>query len=155
MATIPKELNEKQKKFIQEYITNGNNGAKAYKKIYKIKDNKKSSVSAARLLAKVSIKEYIKELSAKTEKQTIITVQERMEFLTRIIYSEEKDIKFLSGLGIPVKTDPSLNEKQKAIDLLNKMQGTYVEKVEVSGEVGIKALKELSVEELRKIASDR
>lgn len=41
----------------------------------------------------------------------------------------------------------------KAIDTLNKMEGDYTSKVEVSGEVKANPFSELSVDELRKLAS--
>lgn len=67
-----KELNDKQKRFCEEYIKD-NNATKAYLKVYKCKEHS-ANVCAAQLLAKPSIQAYLKKFIDETSKRTQITV---------------------------------------------------------------------------------
>lgn len=60
-----------------------------------------------------------KELTEKAADKSVITSIERKQTLTKFI--KDKDL--------------SPNDKMKAIDLLNKMDGTYVNNVQLSGSV--------------------
>ena len=73
----------------------------------------------------------LKELSEKAMKPTIMTAQERMEWLTELIKN----------------TEEGTTDRLRALDIFNKMTGEYVQKVEadVKSEVTINI--ELSEEE--------
>lgn len=79
----------------------------------------------------------LKELSEEATKETIMNAIERKEWLSNVIRSEEEFTK----------------DKLKAVDLLNKMEGSYIEKVEVSGQVN-NPFSGLTTEELKKLVDD-
>lgn len=113
-----KELTLKQKKFCLEYMKTGNATQSALKAGY----SKKTACSiGSENLLKPEIQEYIKIQTEKTEDKSIMDISERQIFLTKIIIGEVKD-----G-DLPAK----LADKLKAIDILNKMQGAYLERVKV------------------------
>lgn len=111
-------LNNNQITFCQEYIKNGNNGTKAYMKAYKKCTEETARRNASKLLTNTDVQEYIHSLQNKVEKKSIMSAEERMEFLTKVI-SGKIDDKVYMG------------DKLKALDILNKMSGEYVLKAEV------------------------
>jgi len=50
--------------------------------------------------------------------------------------------------------DVKVSDKLKALDILNKMTGEYIQKVEVNGELKSDPFKNLTTDELRKIIFD-
>lgn len=138
-----KDLNNKQKVFCREYVKNGSNGTAAYMKAYKSKENT-ARINASKLLTNTNISEYIKELQEKLEDNSIMTAKERMRWLSNVVRDVEKE-------GVKVKTSDNefvvgegtadLNTKIKAIDVLNKMSGEYVTKIE--GKVSVEKLEDL------------
>jgi hypothetical protein len=71
---------------------------------------------------------------------SIMTAQERLEYLTNLIKGSEKE-EIMTQAGILVRVPADFNAKLKAIDIMNKMQGEYVTKVE--GNIGITKLEDL------------
>ena len=117
-------LTAKQEKFVRGIIE-GMTQADAYRAAYSCKSMSDKTVweNASRLMADSKVKARVQELRAELVKPGIMTAQERLKWLTELINSEEE----------------GTNEKLKAIDIMNKMQGEYVQKVEanVSNEVTI------------------
>ena len=117
-------LTPKQEKFVQNIIQ-GMSQADAYRSAYSTKNMTDKTIheAASRLVADSKVSARLGELRGQLTKQTIMTAQERLEWLTERIADEEIDI----------------NAKLKAIDIMNKMQGEYVQKVEanVTNEVNI------------------
>jgi len=112
---------EKQEKFCVEFIKSGN-AAEAYKAAgYKVTSTKSAANSASRLLENVGICSRIAELRAQLESEKIMDAKERRETLTAIARSRAEDAA----------------DRIRAIDTINKMDGVYISKVEVSGEIGI------------------
>ena len=87
-------MKENQKLFCQEYLKNGQNGTKAYAKVYKIKDENKAAASASRLLRNVKVSEYIKEIQEEIREKTTVT----MEY----IVEKAKDVLEKSLQEVPV-----------------------------------------------------
>ena len=124
-------LTAKQEKFVRNLIQ-GMSQREAYKNSYdaenmsdKVIDNEASLLFNSR-----EISMRYKELQDRLDKHTIMTAQERLEYLTEII----------QGLQLDNNDAPAdLNTKLRAIDLMNKMQGEYVQKIEadVNSEVNI------------------
>jgi phage terminase small subunit len=108
-------LTPKQEAFVQNIIQ-GMNQADAYRSAYSCKNMSDNAiyVNASKLAADTKVKLRLKELRDELAKPSIMTAQERLEWLTQRIEDEEVDI----------------NAKLKAIDIMNKMQGEYVQKVE-------------------------
>jgi phage terminase small subunit len=69
---------------------------------------------ASRLVSDSKVSARLAELRKQTTKETIMSAQKRLEWLTGLI--EDKDV--------------SIGDKLKAADIMNKMQGEYVQKVE-------------------------
>ena len=108
-------LTAKQEKFVQNIIQ-GMSQADAYRSAYSAKRMSDNAIyrEASLLMANPKVAQRLGEISAKADKPTIMTAQKRLEWLTDRIADEDIDI----------------NAKLKAIDIMNKMQGEYVQKVE-------------------------
>ena len=129
------KLNARQKAFCEYYVVSGNATEAAIKAGYK---EKNARFIGSENLTKANIKEYIKELQEKAKGNRIMTAIERREFLTKLILKEEtKD-----------------TDRLKAVDILNKMDGEYTQKVEVNGNVNTNPFTGLTTEELKKIIKD-
>ena len=129
------KLNARQKAFCEYYVACGNATEAAIKAGYK---EKYAGVNADKLLKNTNIQKYIEELQEKAKGSRIMTAIERREFLTKMILKEEtKD-----------------TDRLKAVDILNKMDGEYTQKVEVNGNINSNPFSNLTTEELKKIIKD-
>ena len=72
--------------------------------------------AASRLVADSKVSARLAELRKQTTKETIMSAQKRLEWLTGLI--EDKDV--------------SIGDKLRAADIMNKMQGEYIQKVEAA-----------------------
>lgn len=108
-------LTAKQEKFAR-CIVEGMTQADAYRSAYNCKKTTDKTVqeSASRLMADPKISARVQELRDKVAISTIMTAQERMEWLTELIRSNREKTR----------------DKLTAADIMNKMQGEYVQKVE-------------------------
>jgi hypothetical protein len=61
-----------------------------------------------------------------------MSAQERLEYLTRVIKGEELERTFdwSDGEKVVVDMPPTIRTRLNALDIMNKMQGEYVQKVE-------------------------
>lgn len=132
-------LTAKQEKYIQN-IVKGMSQIDAYKDSYDAEGMSDNAISreASLLMKNPKIAQRHKELVEAIAKPTIMTAQERLEYLTNIIkdIEMEKVYGIADGVQIGYERPAELNVKLKAIDLMNKMQGEYVTKVE--GNVSVK-----------------
>ena len=103
-------LTTKQKKFVQCYMGNATEAAK--KAGY---SEKTANEQGARLLANVSIKKAIEQREQKQTNKLIATREQRQEFWTKIMYSEEAEMK----------------DRLKSSELLGKSQADFTDKLEV------------------------
>ena len=129
------KLNARQKAFCEYYVASGNATDSAIKAGYK---EKYAGVNADKLLKNTNIQKYIEELQEKAKGNRIMTAIERREFLTSMIKN-----------GAVKDTD-----RLKALDILNKMDGEYTQKVEVNGNINSNPFSNLTTEELKKIIKD-
>ena len=108
-------LTPKQEQFVQN-ILQGMSQADAYRAAYSCKNMSDNAiyVNASKLAGDAKVALRLKELRDKLAKPSIMSAQERLEWLTQLIKSEEE----------------STSDKLKAADIMNKMQGEYVQKVE-------------------------
>ena len=121
-------LTEKQEKFVQNIIQ-GMNQAEAYRSAYSCKNMSDNSVyvNASKLVNDAKVALRIKELREQLAKPSIMSAQERLEWLTELINSEEE----------------STTDKLKAADIMNKMQGEYVTKVDANVNTDVNIVVEL------------
>ena len=81
----------------------------------------KPNPEGSRLLANASVAEAIAKISAITSNARISTAEERQEWLTAVYRGEVDD----------VNGPASIRDRMKAVELLGKMRGDFVEKREV------------------------
>lgn len=110
-------LTAKQEKFVN-CIIEGMSQADAYRSAYNTSrmTDKTIHESASKLMADPKISARVAELREKMASKSIMTAQQRMEWLTELINNE------LAGT----------TDRLRAIDIMNKMQGEYVQKVEAN-----------------------
>lgn len=128
-------LTGNQEEFVKGLLE-GKTATEAYLKAYP-KQAKGSTIktiqeNASRLLSKPKIKERLRELRTELAMPSIMTAQERLEYLTRVITGEEKEkaLQMVDGQTIEAEYPSSLKTRLTAVDIMNKMQGQYVQKVE-------------------------
>ena len=119
-------LTPKQEAFVQNIIQ-GMSQADAYRSAYETKRMSDNAIyrEASLLMSNPKVAQRLAEISAKADKPKIMSAQRRLEWLTERIEDDEVDI----------------NAKLKAIDIMNKMQGEYVTKVE--GSLNVAKLEDL------------
>ena len=112
-------MTERQEKFCLEFIRCGN-AAEAYRLAgYKPQSAHAAETMGSRLLRNVEVSNRLDELRKKVNGPKVMDAEERRVKLTEIATSRY------------VKPDVAI----KAIDVLNKMDGLYVQKTELSGTV--------------------
>lgn len=116
-------LTEKQEQFVRN-ILEGMNQTDAYKAAYPNQrmSDKTISEAASRLMTNSKVVARLSELRNELARPSIMSAQKRLEWLTEVINGEE-----------------DINAKLKAIDIMNRMQGEYTQKIEaeVKNEVTI------------------
>ena len=119
-------LTPKQEKFVTN-ILEGMNQADAYRSAYSCKNMSDNAIyrEASLLVSNPKVAQRLSELRNELVKPTIMSAQERLEWLTEIIKSEGE----------------TTADKLKASDQMNKMQGEYVTKVE--GSLSVTKLEDL------------
>ena len=119
-------LTAKQEQFVQNIIQ-GMSQADAYRSAYDTKRMSDNAIyrEASLLMNNPKVTQRMAELSAKADRPKIMSAQRRLEWLTERIEDDKVDI----------------NAKLKAIDIMNKMDGEYVTKVE--GELKVRKLEDL------------
>ncbi len=106
-------LTPKQEKFVKHIVLDGMNYSDAYRNSYNTSGMSDKTINEKASLLKDNdkIRARIKELSAEIDSPKIMTVTKRAEKLSELAEDD----------------DP--NVAMKAIDLLNKMTGEYIQKV--------------------------
>lgn len=119
-------LTAKQEAFVQN-ILQGRNQADAYRSAYNCENMSDNAIyrEASLLLDNPKVAQRLQELRDKLAKPSIMSAQERLEWLTRLVKA---------GSEYTLAA-----EKIRAIDVMNKMTGEYVQKIEadVKNEVTI------------------
>lgn len=107
-------LTAKQEAFVQNIIQ-GMSQADAYRSAYDASKMSDKTIHerASVLAGQDKIKTRLSELRDKLANEKIMTAQKRMEWLTRVVKDDYE------------KTE----NKLKALDILNKMDGEYVQKI--------------------------
>lgn len=141
VVTGIKKLTTNQKVFCENYITNGFNATQAYLIAFakSTKNEVTARTNANKLLKRDYIKEYIELLQEKVEEKSIMNIQERQEYLTRVMMGEETE-SFMDKDGYVVDVPPRMADRLRAMDILNKMNGAYTtnSNINVTNGVNIK-----------------
>lgn len=113
-VAVKDKLSPRQKRFAEYYAQSGNTVQSAIKAGY---SEKYANADACKILENPRVTDYIKELTAKAQRDRIITAIERQAILSDIAKSKQEETP----------------DRIRAIDTLNKMTGEYLSKIEVSG----------------------
>ena len=137
-------LTAKQEQFVKNII-DGMSQADAYRNSYDTSRMTDKTVheKASRLMSDDKVRARLQELRDQMITPSIMTAQERLEYLTRVVKGEEleKSFDYSDGERIEVNMPPTIRTRLTAVDIMNKMQGEYVTKVE--GELKMKRLEDL------------
>ena len=108
-------LTANQEQFVQNIIQ-GMSQADAYRSAYPNQRMSDKTIweAASKLMANPKVIARLTELRNELAKPSIMSAQERLEWLTELIKSDEE----------------STSDKLRAADIMNKMQGEYIQKVE-------------------------
>lgn len=118
-------LNDKQKRFADEYIIDLNATQAAVRAGYA---DRTAYSQGQRLLKNVEVQAYIEEQMASHQKETIAHQKEILETLTAILRGKEKGATLRSaGKGSQVIDDmpPTTTERIRAAELLGKRYGIW------------------------------
>ena len=135
-------MTPKQQRFVELYTGECNgNATDSYKRAgYVCKTDRVAEASAHKLLRNPEVARSIRAATAEVRRAAIATREERQELLTRILRGEETEVRLGSGGGeigsIPFDVPVSAKDRLKALELLGKMQGDFVQRVEHSGPDG-------------------
>lgn len=128
------KLTSKQEKFVQNLLK-GLSQTDAYKKAYNTsKMKEKTIIEKASVLAnKDNIRTRYEELNKRAEDKAIMSAIERKKWLTKVINC---DVKVKQEYDNEIKEyDPYMSDRLKALDMLNKMDGVYVTKL--NGDINV------------------
>lgn len=118
----------------------------AYKDAYNAKyKDEVIDVRACELFKSSKVQVRYNELIKQLEDESIMSAKERMKWLSDVVNGKIKHTSYNSN-GDAYENEAYISDKMKAIDILNKMDGQYVTKLE--GNIG------LSYEEALKKVSD-
>jgi phage terminase small subunit len=135
----------KQEKFCQLYAATGN-ATQAYKDAgYKWKSESGVRVAASNFVNKnPNIVERLRELAEEAKTNAIADIQEMQSILTQIIREElSEEVLMTEGDGeglshiVSKRKKAALKDRLKAIELLGKMQGAFLDRVQIDGNVPI------------------
>lgn len=119
-------LTEKQETFVKNIIE-GMNQADAYRSAYPNQRMLDKTIweTASKLMKNPKVVARLTELRNELAKPSILTAQDRLEWLTNVVNNENETIQ----------------ARLSASDQMNKMQGSYVTKIE--GNLNIAKLEDL------------
>jgi phage terminase small subunit len=128
-------LTAKQEQFALN-VVKGMTLSDAYRECYDCENSSDKTIwnEASELNNNPEVAKRIKELREQLAEPHIMTAKERLEFLTRVIKGEEKEIvhRIYDGEEYSYEEGAELNTKLKAVDLMNKMQGEYTTNTKVT-----------------------
>ena len=121
-------LTQKQELFVQKIIE-GMSQADAYRSAYSCKNMSDNAIyrEASLLVSNPKVAQRISELRGELATPSVMSAQKRLEWLTDLVNT---------GSAYSLAS-----EKIRAIDIMNKMTGEYVQKIE--GSLNVKKLEDL------------
>lgn len=115
------KLTEKQKAFADYYIESLN-AVESYMRAYDTGNYKVAGVEGSRNLEKPKIKEYINERLQKASNDRIATIQEIMEFHTKVMNNKYKELGYNKPLYIKDR-QVSAEALTKRLELMEAKEG--------------------------------
>ncbi len=130
-------LNQRQKKFCDEYLIDCNATQAAIRAGYSPKTAKQIG---QRMLTNVDLKDYIDAQLERIHNEKTADAQEVIEYLTSVMRGEHTEqVLKLAGDGVQTVTDidVSAKERLKAAELIGKRYGLFTDKVDVGGTIPV------------------
>lgn len=118
-------LNQKQVRFVQEYMKTNNITQSAIKAGYSAKT---ATVQGSRLLTLVKVKDYVNAINERLESEKIADIQEVMEYLTAVMRGEVKD---------QFDMEVSVQDRTRAAGELAKRLDVKAKNVNIEGAIKI------------------
>lgn len=123
----------KQQRFIDEYIISANATQAAIKAGY---SKKYANTNANKLLQNTTIKSAIDKRNAEIQSEKTMDMKEVMERLTAIGRGETSEQQ-LSNKGEVVEVETKTSDRIRAMELIGKRYGAWLDKKEVNGNLDI------------------
>ena len=163
------KLTEQQKRFVQELFKNNHNAKQAA--IAAGYSEKTAEVQASRLLRNVKVLEYREKLLKDLEKSSIASIEEILEYYTRVMRREEKETvvvvtkekktgyttnketgkreRVTVEKEVPkcVEIPTKISDANKAAEMLGKNYGIWTEKVNLDANQSITFVEDLTPDE--------
>lgn len=133
-----KGLVPKQIDFLEEWYKNGKNGTRAYLKVFPNSTYNTASTEAAKLLAKPEVKEFIEQNVNLQIERMILSEMEIKEQLSKIGQGGETDVITCYNKDGEVefkKESTKVSDRLRALELLGKTTGMYIDNNNISGDV--------------------
>ena len=137
-------LSVKHEKFCLEYAKSGNARQSYLKAGYKPKTDGAADVNACRLLKNTKVQQRLAELAEEAKNASIADITEMQQKLTAIIRQQlEEEVIVIESAGDfmtearVMKKKPAIKDVISAVNTLGKMQGAFVENVNLNGNVGV------------------
>jgi len=117
----PKKLNEKQKRFVEEYLVDLNGKQAAIRAGY---TPKTAEVQASRLLTYAKVAEYLVEIKAKRSERTEITADRVLKEMAKIGFSDlRKTLSNTGNLINPTDWDDDIAGAISSIEVVVRQSG--------------------------------
>ena len=145
------QLTVKQEKFCQLYAATGN-AVQSFKDAgYKYVSEQAARKTASNLIHKNgNVKNRLQELAQKAENSAIADIAEMQAVLTKIIREELDEEQLMTeacGDGfsktVSKRKKAALKDRLRAIELLAKMQGGFVDNVNVNANLGVQIIDDI------------
>lgn len=144
-------MNERQKRFVAEYIKDYNATQAAIRVGY---SERTAYSQGNRLLKNVEIKKAIKELQNEIRKENIAEAIEVEEFLSLAMKGEiDEEVVVVEGIGEGesrariIKKQISAKDRIKAAELLGKRYALFTDKLNVDASVGVQIIDDIDEDE--------
>lgn len=128
----PRKLTERQRRFCEEYLIDGNASQAAIRAGY---SKRSATVVSTTLMKNPQVQAYLKKLLDELHSAKVADAQEVLEYLTSIMRGEQREQTLqLVGDGMQDITsiDVAAKDRLKAAELLGKRYGIFKENVGVT-----------------------
>lgn len=138
MTESIKNLNDRHKRFCQEYLKDFN-ATRAYKAVYDTKNDKTANVNSSRLLRNAKVQAYLSEILHQTKLQDIMQIDEVLNKISEIARGVPRDKVFKRTSYDPKKkkyevefdsittTQPQDEDQLKALELMGRYYKIFLE----------------------------